>query len=174
MKKIEWVRVTPDSFEAHANNIMAYEEEYSEELRATREDVSDGISREGSVALLMYAGGECAGFALAYELIENEIYEYGLAGSYPHGAIYLESITVATAFRGEGLGAVLLSECARLACDGGFHYMVGHFRKNGSLGAARKLGMKELHVVPDWRGTGEPFVYGIIDLASLPTDSRSS
>ncbi|HEY1405274.1 MAG TPA: GNAT family N-acetyltransferase [Spirochaetota bacterium] len=174
MEQIEWIQITPADFDAYAPKILKLENDYPEELRDTYDDISDGICREGSVALAFTVDGKFAGFALAYQLIENEIYEYDLAGAYPHDAIYLESITVVSSFRGRGLGVRLLAECARRARDAGYRYMVGHFRKNGSLTAARHLGMREINVVPDWRGAGEPFVCGVIDLSSIPTNSTIS
>ena len=174
MEQIEVIQITAADFPDYAERILRLEKEYPEELRAEYDDYNDGLCREGSVGLVLTVDGHFAGFALANELMENEIFEYGLAGVYPRDATYLETITVVSSFRGLGLGLKLLQECAVRSREAGFRFLVGHFRKNGSLSAARRIGMREIHVVPDWRGAGEPFVCGVIDLSSLPANSTVS
>jgi ribosomal protein S18 acetylase RimI-like enzyme len=174
MENIEWIQISPAEFPDYSERILKMENEYPEELRSDFDDYNDGICREGSVALVLKVDRQFAGFALSYELMENEIFEYGLAGSYPRDATYLESITIAPSFRGRGLGIRLLAECAFRSRAAGFRFLVGHYRKNGSLAAAKHMGMREIHVVPDWRGAGEPFVCGVIDLSALPANSTVS
>ncbi|WP_235401668.1 GNAT family N-acetyltransferase [Rubrobacter aplysinae] len=91
---------------------LAEYEHLSHEVVATEEDFRESLFGERPVAeaLLGYAGGEPAGFALFFHNFSTFLGRPGL---------YLEDLYVRPGFRGSGLGVALLSRVAELARERG-------------------------------------------------------
>jgi GNAT superfamily N-acetyltransferase len=166
MSKTEFITVGEPDLPRYAERILLLEQEFDEMLRAGYEDLLDGVRRPNPVSFALLIDNDFAGYAIAYPLENDEIDEYGLEGLYSVGSVYFESMTLDPAHRGKGYGNLIFAECVRRAREAGYRFLVGHFRPNGSLSSARKLGSKDTKVAVNWKGTGEDYVYGVIDLAA--------
>ncbi|MGL4369320.1 MAG: GNAT family N-acetyltransferase [Spirochaetota bacterium] len=161
-----------DASGAIIDAVTALELTYPEELRAGRNDICDMLSAPGSVAFCAFVQNECAGAVIGYPLDDEELSLYHLEGVYPSDgtAVYLESITVDSRFRGMGVGYELLRAFVLRAKGKGYLKITGHFRQNGSLALFLKIGGRAVHTEKDWFKTGEDFVCCECDLSRLPTD----
>ena len=157
-------RITASNRELYADGAASLEEVYPEELRSDRADILEMFSMEGCVAYVALADGKVAGAVFGFPPDAEKISSYSLFDIARGGDIYLESITVGPSLQGQGAGLALIRAFADGAKAAGFRRIVGHFRKNGSLHLAKKLGGIEIRTEHDWFGTGEDFVCCITDL----------
>ena len=157
-------KVNPLNLESLADGIAALESIYPEELRSERDDILEMLSLEGSVAYAALSDGAVAGAVYGFAPDKEKIEDYFLSDIVRPGDIYLESITVGPSLQGQGMGLSLIRAFADGAREAGYRRIVGHFRRNGSLALAKKIGGTEVRTECDWFGTGEEFVCCVIDL----------
>ena len=142
----------------YAEGVAALESIYPEELQSGLDDILEMFSADGCVAVAALSGGRVAGAVFGFPPDAEKISSYNLTDVAGEGDIYLESITVGQDLQGQGAGLALISAFADGAKAAGFSRIVGHFRKNGSLRLAKKIGGIEIRTEHDWFGTGEDFV----------------
>lgn len=157
-------KVNSSNLESLAGGIAALELIYPENLRSDRDDIAEMLSLEGSVAFAALSDGIVAGAVFGFPPDEEKVEDYFLSDIVRPGDIYLESITVGEALQGQGMGLRLIRAFADGAREAGYRRIVGHFRRNGSLALAKKIGGAEVRIERDWFGTGEEFVCCVIDL----------
>lgn len=157
-------KITRTNLEQFAGGIAALESIYPEQLRSSRDDIAGMLSIEGAVAFAALSDGEVAGAVFGFAPDEEKIEDYFLSDIVRPGDIYLESITVGESLQGQGMGLRLIRSFADGAREAGYRRIVGHFRRNGSLALAKKIGGTEVRTEHDWFGTGEEFVCCVIDL----------
>ena len=89
---------------------LAVYERIEHEMDATEDDVREALFGEwpSAEAILAYAAGELAGYALFFHNFSTLVGRRGL---------YLEDLFVLPAFRGRGVGRRLLSHVAHLAVE---------------------------------------------------------
>ena len=151
-------RITASNSALYADGVAALESVYPEELRSDRDDIFEMFIMEGCVAFAALADGKVAGAVFGFPPDAEKAASYNLSDIVREGDIYLESITVGPSLQGQGAGLALIRAFADGAKAAGFRRIVGHFRKNGSLHLAKKLGGIEIRTEHDWFGTGEDFV----------------
>ena len=157
-------KITRTRVEQFAGGIAALESIYPEELRCDGDDIIGMLSLEGSVAYAALSDGSVAGAVYGFAPDDEKIEDYFLSDIVRPGDIYLESITVGASLQGQGMGLSLIRAFADGAREAGYRRIVGHFRRNGSLALAKKIGGTEVRTECDWFGTGEEFVCCVIDL----------
>jgi GNAT superfamily N-acetyltransferase len=130
-------------------------------LRGDAEFYEFILDRPGSVVLIGEVQKQFAGAILAFRPNPETCEEYRLAGSLADSPayLYIESLVVLPAYRGEGLARWLLDALFEVARAAGVRRCGGHFRSGASLHLFLALGGKALVSCPDWQGSGETYTY---------------
>ena len=129
---------------------LAEYERLEHEVTATEEDVRESLfgARPGAEVLIAWADEEPAGFALFFHNYSTFLARRGL---------YLEDLFVFPAFRGQGVGRLLLSHLARTAVERGcgrFEWSVLDWNEN-AIAVYRRIGAVPMDEWTVYRLTGD-------------------
>jgi ribosomal protein S18 acetylase RimI-like enzyme len=157
MSACTFIEITRALWSEYRGDILALENEYPDALSADEEEYLKIIGRENSLCLVLLSDEKVAGCAIGFPLNGNEVAAYRLESVWTDDSFYLESITVASAFQGKGLGLSLMTAFAERIRRIGYRRIVGHFRENGSFAIVKKMGGTCLHTEHNWYDTGENY-----------------
>lgn len=156
-----------ESWSSYGKQILESENQYPEDIQSSEENYLFALSKPNAVASVLLVDNQYAGNAVCCPFTQEEVDELMLHDTLPvEGACYLYNFIINENFQGKGLGLALINEIVEKSRNQGYKILSGHFRPNGSLSLAKKIGAKELKPYPNWGETGETYIYCELNLAS--------
>lgn len=153
----------PEDIVRHGEALERMERIYPACVRLSAGDYRDILETPGSVGLLALRDGRLIGNAVGCPLDEEELAGFGIVAPPGLRSLYLFNITIIPEEQGHGHGARLM-EAFLCRCARSYDVVLAHFRQNASYRIARRYRIIEERAVSDWMGTGETFIYCVIDV----------